>query len=89
MEFIGYSTLSNNKELEMKQEINWISLWMLICTTMVLLCLSYVTLNHEIEQYGANIISIYLLSTILPYIVWKYNQINFVQKRSIVIRALH
>ena len=89
MNYIGYSTLSNNKELKMKQEINWMTLWILITTSMGLLSLIYTVLSDELNLYGINIVSIYLLSSILPYIVWKYTQINFIQKQTMFMNPLH
>lgn len=73
----------------MKQEINWITVWILITTTMGLLSLSYVVLSNELNQYGINIVSIYLLSSILPFIMWKYVNMNLVHKRSLFINQLH
>ena len=71
----------------MKQEINWMTLWLLITTSMATLTLLYIVLSNEIDQYGTNIVSIYLLSSILPYIVCKY--IHFIQKRSMFVQPLH
>ncbi len=73
----------------MKQEINWMTLWILITTSMGLLSLAYTILSHELNLYGINILSIYLLSSILPYIVWKYSQIHFVQKQTMFLKPLH
>jgi len=72
----------------MKQEIHWISLWILMSTPMTLLSLIYFYLSHELTQYGVLILSIFLLTITLPYILWKYNQVKFVDKRTIVIQIL-
>ncbi|HIQ28117.1 MAG TPA: hypothetical protein EYH42_06420 [Sulfurovum sp.] len=72
----------------MKQEIHWISLWILMSTAMTLLSLIYFYLSHELTQYGVLILSIFLLTITLPYILWKYNQVKFVDKRTIVIQIL-
>ena len=72
----------------MKQEMNWISVWILTSAAMALLSLSYFYLNHELTQHASSVIGVFLLTTILPYILWKYNQIKFVEKRTIVIQVL-
>lgn len=72
----------------MKQEMNWISVWILMSTAMTMLSLSYFYLSHEFAQHAPSVLGIFLLSTTLPYIVWKYNQIKFVDKRTIIIQVL-
>jgi hypothetical protein len=72
----------------MKQEIHWISLWIWMSTAMALLSLIYFYLSHELTQYGILILGIFLPTVTLPYIFWKYNQIKFVEKRTIVIQIL-
>ena len=72
----------------MKQEMNWITIWILTNAVLALLCLTYFYLNHELALYGTNIMTISLLSMIVPYSIWKYNQMKFVEKRSIVIQIL-
>ncbi|MCF6243744.1 MAG: hypothetical protein L3J43_01760 [Sulfurovum sp.] len=72
----------------MRQEINWTTLWLLITTSMGLLSLTYVLLSNEINQYGSDIVSIYLLSSILPFIISKYMQMNMVQKHSMFMHQV-
>ena len=72
----------------MKQEMSWMRIWMLVNSVMATLILTYFYLSHELEQYGVSVIGIYLLSIILPYILWKYNQMKFVEKQEIVIQIL-
>jgi len=72
----------------MKQEMNWITIWILTTAVLALLCLTYFYLNNELALYVTNIITISLLSMIVPYSIWKYNQMKFVEKRSIVIQIL-
>jgi len=72
----------------MKQEMKWITIWILTNTMLALLCLTYFYLNHELALYGKNIITIALLFIAVPYSIWKYNQMKFVEKRSIVIQIL-
>jgi len=72
----------------MKQEMNWITIWILTNAVLALLCLTYFYLNNELALYGTNIMTISLFSMIVPYSIWKYNQMKFVEKRSIVIQIL-
>jgi len=72
----------------MKQEMNWMTIWILTNAVLALLCLTYFYLNNELACYGTNIMTISLLSMIVPYSIWKYNQMKFVEKRSIVIQIL-
>jgi len=72
----------------MKQEMNWITIWILTNAVLALLCLTYFYLNNELALYSTNILTISLLCMIIPYSIWKYNQMRFVEKRSIVIQIL-
>ena len=72
----------------MKEEMKWITIWILTNIVMATLSLIYFYLNHELQMYGTWTVSLCLLSIILPYIVWKYNQIKFVEKNNIVIQIL-
>ena len=72
----------------MKQEMNWMTIWILTNAVLALLCLTYFYLNNELALYGTNIMTISLFSMIVPYSIWKYNQMKFVEKRSIVIQIL-
>jgi len=72
----------------MKEEMKWISIWILTNIVMAALSLVYLYLNHELQMYGAWTVSLCLLSTVLPYILWKYNQMKFVEKNNIVIQIL-
>ena len=73
----------------MKQEMSWIGIWILVNFVMASLSLTYFYLSHELEQYGVSGIGMSLLSIILPYILWKYNQMKFVEKQEIVIQILN
>ena len=68
--------------------MKWITLWILTTTTMTLLSLSYFYLSQELEMYGLLTCTLYLLGMGIPYILWKYNQIKFVEKRTIIIQVL-
>jgi len=72
----------------MKQEMNWISIWTLAMTALALLSLTYFYLSNAFMPHAQTILSYYILAIALPYIAWKYNQIKFVKKRSIVIQFL-
>jgi len=72
----------------MKQEIRWITIWILTNAVLALLCITYFYLNNELLLYSTQIITTSLLSMIIPYSVWKYNQMKFVEKRSIIIQIL-
>lgn len=72
----------------MKEEMKWITIWILTNIVMVTLSLIYLYLNHELHRYGTWTVSLCLLSIILPYTMWKYNQIKFVEKNNIVIQIL-
>jgi len=72
----------------MKEEIKWITIWILTNALLALLSIIYIYLNNELIQYLENIITLSLLFSIVPYTIYKYNQIVFVEKRSIVIKIL-
>ena len=72
----------------MKEEMKWITIWILTNMVMATLSLIYFYLNHELTMYGALTVSLCLLSIILPYIVWKYHQIMFVERNNIIIQIL-
>lgn len=72
----------------MKNEMNWITLWILMSSVIALLSLIYFYLNHELATYGMMVLMISSVSIVLPYSVWKYKQIRFVERRSIVIQIL-
>jgi len=60
----------------MKEEMKWITIWILTNTVMATLSLIYLYLNHELPKYGVWTISLCFFSIILPYLIWKYNQIK-------------
>lgn len=72
----------------MNEEMRWITIWILSNTMMAGLSLTYFYLNHELHIYGISIIVGTLLSIVLSYSIWKYNQIKFVDKRTIIIQIL-
>ena len=72
----------------MKQEMKWITIWILTNTTLALLCLTYFYLNNELALYSHHIITISLFCMAVPYCIWKYNQMKFVEKRTIIIQFL-
>ncbi|WP_309497428.1 hypothetical protein [Sulfurovum sp.] len=72
----------------MKEEIKWITIWILANTVMTILSLTYLYLNHELHIYGITITSMFILLTVCPYCTWKYNQNKFVEKHNIVIQIL-
>jgi len=72
----------------MKEEIKWITIWILTNVILALLSITYIYLNNELAHYIENIITISVLFSIVPYAVYKYNQILFVEKRIIVIKIL-
>lgn len=73
----------------MKQEMNWIGLWVLINVSMALLSLTYFYLNKELALYGDITIAVFIFLIVVPYSVWKYKRVRFVEKRSIVIQILN
>ena len=72
----------------MNEEIRWITIWILLNTIMAGLSLIYLYLNHELHLYSMMATIPFLLSIVLSYGIWKYNQIKFVNKRTIVIQIL-
>lgn len=72
----------------MEEEMKWITIWIFANTVMATLSLMYFYLNHELSIYGIWTGSLYLFSTTLPYLVWKYNQLRFVERSNIVIQIL-
>ena len=72
----------------MKNEMNLMTLWMLMSIAMAFLSLTYFYLNQELEEYALLIAGITFISIILPYSLWKYKRLRFVEKRSIVIQIL-
>jgi len=72
----------------MKKEMNWMSIWILMNSVMTLLIITYFYLNQEIEVYFLPIMVTFTALTLLPYVLWKYNQMKFVEKRTIVIQIL-
>ncbi len=73
----------------MNEEMRWITVWIVVNSLMAGLSLTYLYLNHELHIYGATVLVASLLSIALPYSIWKYNQIRFVEKRTIVIQILN
>ena len=73
----------------MNEEIKWITVWILLNSLMAGLSLTYLYLNHELHIYGTMITIPFLLSIVLSYSICKYNQIKFVNKRTIVIKILN
>lgn len=73
----------------MNEEMRWITVWILVNSLMAGLSLTYLYLNHELHIYGTTVIIASLLSVVLPYSIWKYNQIKFVEKRKIIIQILN
>ena len=72
----------------MKNEMNLITLWALMSGAMALLSLTYFYLSHELEAYAVPVMGITFIAIAFPYCIWKYKQIRFVEKRSIVIQIL-
>jgi len=73
----------------MKEEIKWITIWVLAVSIMTALSLIYLYLSHELPIYGLTISSLYAVLTILPYTICKYLEFKEMQKRSIVIKILN
>jgi len=73
----------------MNEEMRWITVWIVISSLMAGLSLTYLYLNYELHLYGTTVLVSSLLSVVLPYSIWKYNQIKFVEKRTIVIQILN
>jgi len=72
----------------MKEEMKWITIWIFANTVMAILSLIYLYLNNELPIYGTAVVSMFSFSIVFTYIVWKYNQIKFVEKNNIVIQIL-
>ena len=72
----------------MNEEIKWITIWILTNIVMATLSLIYLYLNHELLRYGLWTVSLCFFSIVLPYLIWKYNQIKFVERNNIVIQIL-
>ena len=72
----------------MKREMKWITIWMLMSIVMGILSLTYFYLNQELVLYGLSVLGVLLSSITLSYILWKYNQVKFIEKRKIVIQFL-
>jgi hypothetical protein len=72
----------------MKEEMNWMSIWIFGNTVMAFMSLLYLYLSHELHIYGMMTVGIFALSIIFPYTIWKYNQIKFIEKNHIVIHIL-
>ena len=73
----------------MNEEMRWITVWIVVNSLMAGLSLTYLYLNHELHIYGTTVLVASLFSIALPYSMWKYNQIRFVEKRTIVIQVLN
>lgn len=69
--------------------MKWITIWILSNTLLTTLTLIYFYLNKELEIYGILTMILGSLSIVLPYTIWKYNQIKFVEKNNIVIQILN
>lgn len=72
----------------MKEEMNWISIWIFGNSVMAFMSLLYLYLSHELHIFGMVTAGMFAFSIVLPYIIWKYNQIKFVEKNNIVIQIL-
>jgi len=73
----------------MKQEIRWITIWVLMNSMLAILSLVYFYLNHELALYGISTLGLLFIAIAFPYSLWKYNQIRFVEKKQIVIQFLN
>ena len=73
----------------MKQEMRWITIWVLMNSMLAILSLIYFYLNHELALYGTSVLGLVFITIVFPYILWKYNQIKFVEKKKIVIQFLN
>ena len=73
----------------MKHEMKWITVWILTNLGVGILSLLYLYLTEGLGLYGVWTVSVFLLSIVLPYGVWKYNQVKFVEKRMIKIQILN
>lgn len=68
--------------------MKWISIWIMANSAIALLLLTYFYLNHELALYGVEVLMGFALLSFFPYILWKYNQMKFVEKRTIIIQIL-
>ena len=68
--------------------MKWITLWILTLTALLFLTLTYFYLNNEWREYSFQLLMGYSFLIALPYTLWKYNQVKFVEKREIVIQIL-
>ena len=72
----------------MKENLEWIHIWIGMNTMMLALSTSYFYLNHELSSYGSNLVVAYVLAITLPYALWKYKKLKDMKKSSIVIQIL-
>jgi len=68
--------------------MKWITLWILTLTAICSLLLTYFYLSDEWREYSFQLLIGYGFLIVLPYMLWKYNQVKFVEKREIVIQIL-
>lgn len=73
----------------MKEEIKWITIWIFANTVIAIMSLLYLYLSNELPMYGTLVLSICSLLIVFPYIIWKYNQIKYVEKRTLLIQILN
>jgi hypothetical protein len=55
----------------MKDEIKWIMIWILAITVLTMLELTYMYLNNELTYYIKESIILFLITTVIPYTIWK------------------
>ncbi len=53
------------------------------------LVLTYLYLSHDLHIYAFSIVSISSIVILIPYSIWKYKQIKFVDKKHIIIQILN
>lgn len=73
----------------MKEEIKWITIWIFANTVIAIMSLLYLYLSNELPMYGTLVLSICSLLIVFPYIIWKYSQIKYVEKRTLLIQILN
>ena len=73
----------------MKQEIRWITIWVLMSFVLAMLSLINFYLNNELALYSMSVLGVLCIAIAFPYSLWKYNQIRFVEKKQIVIQFLN
>jgi len=73
----------------MKQTLKWIHLWILTVLALMFLVLTYLYLSHDLHIYAFSIVSISSIVILIPYSIWKYKQIKFVDKKHIIIQILN